>query len=108
MLRAWKDLKKQSLLEAVVRVLSRDGLDALTMDNVAREAGVAKGTLYTYFKNKEDALKAAVDAVVLPMVEGLMDILSENQLPPDERIRKMILRHLTYFEQNRQFFRIFI
>lgn len=105
--KGWKDLKRQGLLDIVVKVLSREGLDGLTMDAIAGEAGVAKGTIYSYFKNKQDLVKEAIEATVIPMVEGLTEIL-KSELPPDERLRTMTLRHLSYFEENRDFFRIFV
>lgn len=107
MKKTWKTLKKQGLTEIVVRVVSRDGLDGLTMDAVAEEAGVAKGTLYAYYKNKQDLLKEAIDATVKPLVEELVSIL-KSALPPEERLQKMILSHLSYFETHRDFFRIFV
>lgn len=107
MKKTWKILKKQGLMDIVVRVLCRDGMDGLTMDAVAEEAGVAKGTLYAYFKNKQDLVKEAMEATVKPMVEELLLILKSN-LPPEERLRNMIARHLSYFETHRDFFRIFV
>lgn len=107
MKKVWKAQKKQGLMEIVVKVISRDGADGLTMDAVAEEAGVAKGTLYAYFKNKQDLLKEAIEATVKPMVDELVVVLKSN-LSPEERLRKMILMHLSYFEAHRDFFRIFV
>jgi AcrR family transcriptional regulator len=105
--KTWKSLKKQGLMDIVVKVLSREGLEGLTMDAVAEEAGVAKGTLYTYFKSKQDLIKEAIEVIVRPMIEELTSIL-ESDLPPDERLKKMITRHLAYFETHRDFFRVFV
>jgi AcrR family transcriptional regulator len=94
-------------MKVVVQVLSREGLNELTMDTVAREAGVAKGTLYTYFRNKQDLVKEAIEATIAPMVEELTGIL-RSDLPPDQKLTKMTLRHLAYFEKHRDFFGIFV
>lgn len=107
MKKAWKDLKKESLMKIVVSVLSRDGLHDTTMDNVAREAGVAKGTLYTYFRNKEDLVKAAIEITIAPMLEELTAILKSDS-PPNEKLVRMTHRHLSYFEEHRDFFSIFV
>lgn len=107
MKKVWKDIKKQGLMDVVVKVLSREGLDGVTMDAVALEAGVAKGTIYSYFKNKQELVKAAIDATILPMHEELFEILKSDS-PPDQRLREMSFRHLIYFENHRDFFRIFV
>lgn len=103
----WRSQKKKGLLDAVIGVVDREGIEGLTMDNVALEAGVAKGTLYAYFKSKRDLLRAAIDISVAPLVEDLRAILT-GDLPPDEKIRKMTYRHLSYFDENRSFLQILI
>ena len=105
--KTWKALKKESLMKIVVQVLSREGLNGLTMDSVAREAGVAKGTLYTYFRNKQDLVKEAIEATIVPMIDMLNEILASD-LPPDRKITSMTLNHLLYYEQHRDFFGIFV
>lgn len=104
---AWKNVKKNGLMSAAVRVLSREGVSGLTMDDVAMEAGVAKGTLYVYFKNKQDLLKELVETATAPMVEELTAILESNA-SPQARLISMTQRHLAYFDDNRDFFRIFV
>jgi TetR/AcrR family fatty acid metabolism transcriptional regulator len=104
---AWKNVKKNGLMSAAVRVLSREGAERLTMDDVAMEAGVAKGTLYVYFKNKQDLLKELVETATAPMVEELTSILNGNN-PARDRLCDMTQRHLSYFDEHRDFFRIFV
>lgn len=48
--------KIQRILEAAVRVFARQGFHQSTVAQVAREAGVADGTIYNYFRNKDDIL----------------------------------------------------
>jgi len=49
--------KKARIMEAAISVFSRKGFPGATMDDVASEAGLGKGTLYLYFPSKEDLLK---------------------------------------------------
>src|SRR3990172_6168081 len=79
--KSWKSLKRQALVEAVLHVFSVQGVDGLTMDNVAKEAGVAKGTLYAYFENKQELLKTAIEAVIAPLVEELGQLLNSDLSP---------------------------
>jgi len=104
----WRTLKRQGLIGAVVQVLNREGVKGLTMDNVANEAGVAKGTLYAHFKNKQDLLQTAIEASFAPLVEELNHLLLDSEIPPDRKLAGMILRHLSYFEENRSFFRMLL
>ncbi|HYF02625.1 MAG TPA: TetR/AcrR family transcriptional regulator [Patescibacteria group bacterium] len=57
-----KDAKRAMLLKAAAEVFSKKGFHATKMQEVADGAGVAKGTLYEYFKTKEDLFLAVYDA----------------------------------------------
>jgi AcrR family transcriptional regulator len=84
--RLWESMTRQGILEGVVRVLGSRGLQGLTMDNVAEEAGVAKGTLYLYFKSKQDLLNATKEAALGPMIR----------------------EHLSYFDTHSSLFRVLL
>jgi AcrR family transcriptional regulator len=49
-----KDAKRRSILHAAIRCFGKHGYDATTLDDVGRQAEVAKGTLYLYFRSKAD------------------------------------------------------
>lgn len=55
------EVRRQQLLDATLRLASRDGYTAVTMEAVAREAGVAKPVLYAVFPNRDDLLHALLD-----------------------------------------------
>lgn len=60
------DARRRQILEAAARQFGRKGLEpgAATIDDIANEAGLSKGSIYSYFKNKEELLGAIVDASV--------------------------------------------
>jgi AcrR family transcriptional regulator len=63
---------RTAILDAVMTLLRRDGVARLSMDNVAREAGMSKGGLFHHFPSKEALLTALVDSIsrrVLEVVE---------------------------------------
>ncbi|MCD1636519.1 TetR/AcrR family transcriptional regulator [Martelella mediterranea] len=67
---------KRELLEAAARVATNKGIQSLTLEAVAKEAGISKGGLFYHFKTKEDLLSA--------MVEAFVEV-TENRLPrPDD------------------------
>jgi TetR/AcrR family fatty acid metabolism transcriptional regulator len=84
-----KNYRVGEILEAARRTIGRFGFEGTTIDRVADEARIAKGTIYLYFANKEDLLHATV-------VEGLRVLTSELQrsdkvsAAPIERISGLI------------------
>jgi AcrR family transcriptional regulator len=105
--RQWEDLTRQGILDAVVRVLGTHGLPGLTMDKVARQAGVAKGTLYHYFENKQDLVKATLEACINPLVKELNAVL-DSSLQSKEKLEKLTQVHLGYFDCHRELFRVLV
>ena len=47
------DFRVQSIQDAAMRVIARKGMAAATMQEIAEEAGVAKGTIYLYFRDRD-------------------------------------------------------
>ena len=66
---AAKDERRLALLEAALEEFYQRGFSAARMDDVAARAGVSKGTLYLYFKSKDELFKAIVDTFAIPNVE---------------------------------------
>ena len=54
--------KRRQILDGARRVFLANGFDAASMNEIARGAGVSKGTLYVYFKSKEELFEAIVEA----------------------------------------------
>ncbi len=53
-----RERTRSSLIESAYRVFARKETDAVTIDDIIAEAGVARGTFYNYFQTREDVLKA--------------------------------------------------
>lgn len=103
----WGALCRRSIQDAVVRILSREGAEALTMDRVAAEAGLAKGTLYLHFKDKQQLLTAVKDEALRPLWEELFAIL-DGPLAPAAKLERFVVRHLGYFDERRDLFRVLL
>ena len=68
-----KEARRDAILKAAQRLIGRVGIDGMTMNALAAEAGVSKGTLYIYFSSKEGLLLALfVDAMaqVVAIIEA--------------------------------------
>ncbi|NMC18920.1 MAG: TetR/AcrR family transcriptional regulator [Thermogutta sp.] len=83
--RALDEIMKEALFEATVSVLSEQGVDGLTMDRVAAAAGVAKGSLYRYFRGKPDLLKFVYAKMVDPIFQDL-DRMAASEQPVIEKL----------------------
>ena len=88
-----------AILEAAIRVLSREGARAFTTIRVAREAGVSVGSLYQYFPNKQALLFRLQTDEWDETWSVCEDILGDTQYAPAERLRRMIR---AFFRSERQ------
>lgn len=102
-----KEFRVREILEAARRVMARYGMQGTTVDRVAEEAKVAKGTIYLYFLSKDELVHAAV-------LEGLREMVAETirsddaSLPPLERIRNLILAQYRIQASNQDFLKTLI
>ncbi|MDO9529675.1 MAG: TetR/AcrR family transcriptional regulator [Syntrophales bacterium] len=103
--KAIEALTRQGILDAVISLLMRNGIQGLTMDRVATKAGVAKGTLYVYFTNKEEILDAAIDASFDPLIRELSVLLDDDH-PPDRKLAEFALCHLRFFDEHKDLIRV--
>ena len=71
--------RKQSILEAAKQSFALFGYKGTTMDHVATAAKVGKGTIYTFFKNKEELLHAVIEEVVQEMSQLLQKTVDPNR-----------------------------
>lgn len=85
-----KERKRQRLLDAATELFTNQGYRKTSMDEVARESGVAKGTLYLYFKNKSDLLIHCIAREKVTYIHRLRPIMTGG-LPPAERLRTYLV-----------------
>lgn len=87
-----KDARPQELLAAALDLFVDRGYAATRLEDVARRAGVSKGTLYLYFENKEDLFKAVVrESIVQPMGQAELDFAGADGHSAD-LLRTMLMR----------------
>ena len=75
--------RRQAILEAGLDVFAAQGFAAARLDDVAEKAGVAKGTIYLSFNDKEDLFEQIVLGALTPLLDRLDTIVSESDLPLD-------------------------
>ncbi len=98
-----KNLMKEGIYEAAVAVLVRDGLEAMTMERVAEEAGVAKGSLYNYFENKTDLLEFVHERTIEPLRQQAQETVRAD-FPAEEKLGQFISMCFRYMGARRGLF----
>jgi AcrR family transcriptional regulator len=86
---------REAILDATNRLLARYGYRKMTMDDLAREVGIGKGTLYLYFKSKEEIALSHIDNIVERLKEKLLMIAREDA-PAGERLREMLITRVLF------------
>lgn len=71
-----KDARPQELLAAALDLFVERGFASTRLEDVARRAGVSKGTLYLYFTNKEELFKAVVRDSIVPVIGAAEEIIA--------------------------------
>jgi AcrR family transcriptional regulator len=77
------EARRQAILDAAVGVFVAQGFAAAKLDDVAEKAGVAKGTIYLHFKDKQDLFEQMVRAAVAPVIERLEAVAKLPDLPAE-------------------------
>jgi AcrR family transcriptional regulator len=86
-----KDARPQELLAAAVQLFVERGFAATRLEDVARRAGVSKGTLYLYFANKEELFKAMVRETIVPGIGAAEQDLASFGGSSGDLLRQTIL-----------------
>ena len=95
-----KPEKYKSILDAAVRVFARKGFYQARVSEIAREAGVADGTIYLYFQNKDDILISLFEEGMKMVIENVQTEI-EKVSDPLEKIRRFALAHLSLIENHK-------
>lgn len=84
--------KYKQIMDAAVIVIAENGYHQAQVSKIAKQAGVADGTIYLYFKNKEDILISVFQDKMAVFVSKLEQILTKN-LSASEKLKLMVESH---------------
>jgi AcrR family transcriptional regulator len=90
------EVRRQAILDAALTVFAARGYEAARLDDVAAQAGVAKGTLYLYFKDKQ----ALFEELVRGAVEPIMARVGSAALAPDHTASQVIDMFFQLFQRD--------
>ncbi len=98
---------RKEILKAAEKVFAVKGFFQAKMDEIAKEAEFGTGTLYRFFKSKEDLYFTLIDEKVQEINRLVQEELSKKA-PPLERIKRVLTLEFEFVERNRDFFKIYI
>lgn len=98
---------REDIYKAVLTVVSQKGVGAFTMERVAETAGIAKGSIYNHFKNKDDLLRFVYRRTIDP-IKTKVDQAIEQAPSAVEKLRLVIKHWLCGIIENRAMFEFLI
>jgi AcrR family transcriptional regulator len=84
-----KERRRQQIIVAAKRVFSEKGFNKATMEDIAHEAELSPGTLYLYFKNKEE-LYASLSLRILQYLHIRVEHVIKEDLPPEQKMDALV------------------
>ena len=102
-----RQLRRSDILHASEHIFAQKGYDKATMQDIAREAQYATGTVYLYFKDKESLYFSLLEE----KISGMMCVIKEKTsgvAGVREKLNILIYESLNFFENNQDFFHIFV
>lgn len=101
-----KHLTRRDLLAAGRRLFAEKGLYDSRIEDLSRQAGIAKGTLYLYFTNKEELIEAVVTNGFNELL-GQVHRAAQDATNREEAVARVAEAHLEFFDENPDLMRVF-
>ena len=89
---------EQTFVDVARKLFAKNGLEGTTMNDIARESGKGRRTLYTYFSKKEDIYSAVIESELERLSEKL-DEVAAKKIRPQDKIIELIYTHLSMIRE---------
>ena len=85
-----KERRRQQIMVAAKRVFSDRGFNKATMEDIAQEAELSPGTLYLYFKNKEELYASLSLRILQYLLIRVEHVNEEKDAGPEEKLKSLV------------------
>jgi len=93
-------VRQEQIKQAVLEIISEDGLHKLSTRNLAKKVGLSEGAIFRHFASKHDIIKGIMDDVKTDLVGSLRDI-AYGSLPIDKKLFTYLCTNVKYLRENR-------
>jgi len=94
---------KNAIINVASKLFSRFGFHKTSMDEIARVARKAKGSLYYHFTSKEDLFKEVVGKEFEYLKASLLQVVSDPALSPKEKLKKYLLKRMEILSESKNY-----
>ncbi|GAB4542577.1 MAG: TetR/AcrR family transcriptional regulator [Anaerolineae bacterium] len=98
--------RRQQILDAALACFARKGYHKTTMDDIVTESGLSKGTLYWYFKSKDELFFSLINSFFLAMQQDL-DGIFEQPVSASDKLRTLAHEFARFYEEVAEFLNVF-
>ncbi len=91
-----KEQRRQQLAQTAIELFSEHGFENVSIAQIAKAAGVAKGSIYDYFESREELIMAAI-MVWMGEVESTAELILADIDDPEEKLRTFVNALIDYF-----------
>lgn len=84
-----------AILDATDRLLTRNGYKKMTIDDLAHEVGIGKGSIYLHFTSKEEIALSHIDRIIERLKKNLC-VIAEKPSVVDDRLREMLIERVLF------------
>ena len=100
--------KEQAILDAAVKVFAQHGYHRSKISSIADQAGIATGSIYLYYKNKESILLKIFDQLWTELTDGLRKTVKRSDIEPSQKLDLVIDKLFDLFVANPALASVFV